>query len=198
MSSITELKLTPCNFDKIWTFVTYMFVHERVQHLILNVVIQMLFANPLELYHSWYRILLVYLSGVLSGSLGHSLFTKDSGLLGASAGVFALLSGNIVFILMNLKDKRLKSIKYIQIFLSLFLIMLEVIVIYYGGDEPSKVGHESHLFGGIGGILTGIYLLENFNENPGIKKISIVALVLYCVLTLAGFGLWYRKCTLST
>lgn len=60
-------------------------------------------------------------------------------------------------------------------------------------DGP-KVSHYSHFFGGIGGLLTGVFLLEDFNQNSGIKKISIFALILYILLVATGIGYWYHAC----
>lgn len=93
----------PCAKSEIWRLFSYMFVHStNVLHIVGNLVIQLVFASPLESFHSWGRLLIVYLSGVLAGALGHNALAKErtDNLIGASAGVFALLTANIVYMIL--------------------------------------------------------------------------------------------------
>ena len=46
----------------------------RYVHITTNMLVQLLVGLPLELVHRWWRIAIVYLSGVLAGSLGSSVF----------------------------------------------------------------------------------------------------------------------------
>ena len=65
----------------------------------LNVLIQLLIALPLETEQGRIRVLVIYIGGVLSGSLGASIF-ENSLMLGASSGVYSLLMSHIPHIFM--------------------------------------------------------------------------------------------------
>lgn len=56
-----------------WRFVTYMFVHVGVMHIMMNLIIQIFLGVALELVHHWWRVALVYLAGVAAGSMGTSI-----------------------------------------------------------------------------------------------------------------------------
>lgn len=45
--------------------------------------------------HKWWRVGLVYLGGVIAGSLGHSLSDPNVYLAGASGGVYALIAAHL-------------------------------------------------------------------------------------------------------
>ena len=45
---------------------------------------------------TWWRLLLVYLAGVIAGSLGTSITDPSVYLAGASGGVYALLSHELI------------------------------------------------------------------------------------------------------
>ncbi|KAJ8910386.1 hypothetical protein NQ315_017279, partial [Exocentrus adspersus] len=103
--STSDMKKTfrfePVRCFQIWRFVTYMLVHDDWYHLSLNVVIQCIFALLLEKRQGHLRILLLYLLGGVTGVLGASCFHPDL-LIGASAGVYALLISNVADIILVL------------------------------------------------------------------------------------------------
>lgn len=55
-----------------WCFITYMFVHNGYSHIVGNLLVQLFLGIPLEMVHRWWRVMLIYLSGVIAGSLGKS------------------------------------------------------------------------------------------------------------------------------
>lgn len=83
-----------------WRFVSYMFVHVGITHLMMNLIIQIFLGIALELVHHWWRVALVYLAGVLAGSMGTSLTSPRIFLAGASGGVYALITAHIATIIM--------------------------------------------------------------------------------------------------
>lgn len=92
---------TPYRRYEAWRFVTYMFVHIGVMHLIMNLIVQLMLGVALELVHHWWRIALVYLAGVAAGSMGTSIHNPNICLAGASGGVYALIIAHIATIIMN-------------------------------------------------------------------------------------------------
>ena len=85
--------------EDAYRYLTYQFSHSNVYHLIGNVLIQLLLGIPLEFMHGSWRIMIVYLAGVLSGSVGHVLW-NISNVGGASGGVYAMLTAHFASVLM--------------------------------------------------------------------------------------------------
>lgn len=84
----------PMKMNELWRFITYTFLHAGSIHLSLNVLIQIMISFPLETEQGHFRVFLVYFGGVLSGSLGASIFERFL-MVGASAGVYSLLMSHI-------------------------------------------------------------------------------------------------------
>lgn len=72
---------------------------------------------PLEMVHRWWRVLLVYLAGVVAGSLGTSVSDPAIYLAGASGGVYAVMAAHLASIIMvgSLKSGNTKIVlNYVQ------------------------------------------------------------------------------------
>lgn len=82
----------------------------------MNLVVQLLLGIPLEMVHRWWRVLLVYLAGVIAGSLGTSITDPGVFLAGASGGVYALITAHLaILVMVN---------NHIIFYLHIFLIFL--------------------------------------------------------------------------
>lgn len=71
-----------------------------VFHLVVNLLVQIMLGIPLEMVHGWWRVLLVYLAGVVAGSLGTSVSDPGVYLAGASGGVYAIIAAHLASICM--------------------------------------------------------------------------------------------------
>lgn len=91
---------SPYRRYEAWRFVSYMFVHVGVMHIVMNLIVQMFLGVALELVHQWWRVSLVYLAGVLAGAMGTSIANPDVFLAGASGGVYALITAHIATIIL--------------------------------------------------------------------------------------------------
>mgnify|MGYP000157304603 CR=1 FL=1 len=84
-----------------WRFYTYCFVHAGYQHLIGNMIMQILIGSPLEYVHGTFRICVLYSVGVVVGSFTALIVTPNSRLVGASGGDFCLISAVIANVILN-------------------------------------------------------------------------------------------------
>lgn len=81
-----------------------MFVHVGIMHITMNLLVQLFLGTALELVHCWWRVALVYLSGVLAGAMGTSMANPKVFLAGASGGVYALITAHIATVILNFED----------------------------------------------------------------------------------------------
>lgn len=142
--------------------------------------------------HCWWRVALVYLSGVAAGSMGTSIANPRIFLAGASGGVYALITAHIATIIMNWRE-----MEYAIIQLFVFLVFCSTDVgfsIYRHLNDPNdRVGYIAHLCGGIAGLLVGIGVLRNLNVRPHEKYLWFMAVTIYTGLMTAGicFHIFY-------
>lgn len=105
----------PDQKDEAWRFILYMFVHAGWVHLLFNLSVQLLVGLPLEMVHGSGRLAIIYLSGVLAGSLGSSVFDRNAILVGASGGVYALLAAHLANVLLNYQEMQLGVLRVLAI-----------------------------------------------------------------------------------
>nr|XP_053627754.1 inactive rhomboid-related protein 2-like [Cherax quadricarinatus] len=77
------------------------FFYAGYVHLLSNVVVALFVGVPLEMVHKWWRLLILYVAGVLAGSLAASMFDPHSYLVGASGGCYALIAAHLANIIIN-------------------------------------------------------------------------------------------------
>ncbi|KAM7312690.1 protein rhomboid-like [Ixodes scapularis] len=69
-----------------------------------NIILQLAFGLPLEMVHSWWRVMIVYCSGVQCGPLAQFFFNPHVYLAGSSSGVYALQTAHLAHIVTNFRD----------------------------------------------------------------------------------------------
>lgn len=90
----------PGHRARAWRFLTYMFMHVGLEQLGFNALLQLMIGVPLEMVHGVLRISLLYLAGVLAGSLTVSITDMRAPLVGGSGGVYALCSAHLANVVM--------------------------------------------------------------------------------------------------
>lgn len=66
----------------------------------MNLLVQILLGIILEVFHSWWRVMMIYFAGVLAGSLGTFVFDSVHQLAGASGGVYSLITAHVATIIL--------------------------------------------------------------------------------------------------
>lgn len=94
------LAFSPVHKLDLWRYLTYALLHAGSTHLLINLVLQLVIAFPLETDVGHIKVTLVYVGGILSGSLAASLCTDFSLLVGASSGIYSLLLSYVPHIFM--------------------------------------------------------------------------------------------------
>ncbi|TRY70811.1 hypothetical protein TCAL_10009 [Tigriopus californicus] len=160
-----------------WRFLTYMFVHIGIGHFVFNIIMQLIVGLPLEMQQEGWvgslRVAMVYLCGVVAGSLGTSLVDAYTYMAGASGGVYALIAAHLSTLILNWKEDSSIRIKKVihqpltRIVRLLFIVLLTVhdlglaIYVRYYAQEENRTGFMGHLCGAIAGFLVGVFVLDN-------------------------------------
>ncbi|XP_058975088.1 protein rhomboid [Musca domestica] len=168
-----------------WRFVTYMFVHVGLMHLFMNLIIQIFLGVALELVHHWWRVALVYLAGVVAGSMGTSLTSPRIFLAGASGGVYALITAHIATIIMNWNEMEY-AIVQLFVFLIFCLTDLGTSIYRHITDQHDQIGYMAHLSGAIAGLLVGIGVLRNLEVRRWERILWWIAVIFFFALMMTG------------
>lgn len=171
----------PSKRYEIWRFVTYMFVHKRLDHLLGNLIAQCIFGTWLELVHSSWRVAAVYVLGVITGSMLHSVENPGNSLIGASGGVYALFTAHIASIIMNWQDTKHAML---QLYFFIIIGSTEVLTAIY--CCATTTSNSSHLGGSIAGFLVGILVLEVSKHEPYKEKLWWIAGIIYSSFMTSG------------
>ncbi|MFH4981460.1 hypothetical protein AB6A40_008169 [Gnathostoma spinigerum] len=178
----SPLIFNPHKKTEIWRYFTYMLIHVGIFHIIFNVMTQVMLGIPLELVHKAWRIMLVYLSGVLAGSLVVSIFDPNVYLAGASGGVYALLAAHLAELIINWSEMEFAWVR--AGVLTLLIGSDASLAIYqrYYVREKDQVSYVSHLAGFIAGILMGIIVLRNFSRKSWERFLWWISFAILIVL----------------
>ncbi|KAK6052481.1 peptidase, S54 family [Cooperia oncophora] len=98
---IGPLLFAPKLRAQVWRFLTYALLHAGLLHLLGNMVVQIVIGVPLEIVHKPWRIGPLYLMAVLTGALLQYTLDPAVYVVGASAGVYALLTAHLANIFIN-------------------------------------------------------------------------------------------------
>ncbi|XP_045046791.2 rhomboid-related protein 2 isoform X2 [Desmodus rotundus] len=111
----------PMKREEAWRFLSYMLVHAGIQHILGNLAMQLILGVPLEMVHKGLRVGLVYLAGVIAGSLASSIFDPLKYLVGASGGVYALMGGYFMNVLVNFQEM-IPAFGVVRLLIIIFII----------------------------------------------------------------------------
>jgi len=174
--SLSFLKLPSDFFDfvmKPWSFITYGFVHYDFFHILFNLLILYYISRMILNLFRPKMALNIYFLGIISGALAFlfvfnvvpNLFLKPtSGLVGASAGIRALL----IFLGVYMADTEVRvlvvnvKLKYIAI----LLVVMDVLGLF----TWNQGGNVAHLGGALLGYFYAIKLKQGKDIGTGFEK----------------------------
>jgi membrane associated rhomboid family serine protease len=148
---------------RLWEFVTFQFIHGGLTHVLFNCMGLYFFGPWLERWWGSLRFIGFYL---LCGTAGAAFYTLllllhlvpghfQSGLVGASAGIYGILIG-VAFIAPNLRVMLLFppiELSMRQLAIGLMAISTGAILFSLGGNEGGEAGH-------LGGAILGFILMR--------------------------------------
>ena len=162
---------------KPWTMVTYFFTHEGFFHIIFNMLFLYWFGKLIVEYMGSKKLVSLYIIGGLAGGIFFIIIynllpvfqdrVTTSVMLGASAGVFAVVVGaatlmpNFTFFLLLLGPVRIKYIALFYVFLSFAQTI--------GANAGGELAH-------LGGAFIGYIYIRQLQKGNDIGTWVIVSL----------------------
>lgn len=164
---------------KVWTLLTYAFLHAGILHLGVNMLVLYLAGSQLESRLGAKKTLTIYFASVLGGALlfmAASVLTQKGFLLGASAGVIGVLSAFLVL----MENRVMRFLFFFVIPLNLrprpiliFMLCIELLGFLFFEIAPhsggSGVGYSAHLGGMAAGVLS-VLIIEGKLANFSLPK----------------------------
>uniref|UniRef100_A0A673IKR9 rhomboid protease n=1 Tax=Sinocyclocheilus rhinocerous TaxID=307959 RepID=A0A673IKR9_9TELE len=161
-----------------WRYLSYIFMHAGIEHLGLNMAMQLLVGVPLEMVHGALRIGLVYACGVLAGSLAVSVMDMTAPVVGSSGGVYALVSAHLANVVMVIK----KCLYFLIMAFGRAVWLRFYPPAFPPCPNPSFVAH----LGGVAvGLTLGVVVLQNYEQRLQEQSLfwiffSVYTLFIFC------------------
>jgi membrane associated rhomboid family serine protease len=147
---------------QLWRFITFQFLHASIMHITFNMFALFFFGPMMESYLGRWRFLAFYLLCGVAGPLSYVFFyflhiasaSRNSGLIGASAGVFGVLIAaaqvlpNATVLIYGILPVRLRTLAWV-------LLAIAIYTVFTNGHNAG--GEAAHL----GGAALGYLLIKN-------------------------------------
>jgi len=167
-----------------WRFITPMFLHVDLMHLMMNTLGVISLSQPLKHIFGLKRLLLIYFIAGVSGVVMSFAFSNSLS-AGASTAIFGML-GTHVYLYFRHKEA------YRYIFGTQFLTLIAINFIY--GFVVQGIDNYGHLGGFIGGIVVA-YALGI--KTDAIKRKQLLAIPLLAAVTAMGIQYGFVRYNLS-
>ena len=157
-----------------WQFVTYIFLHGSIWHLLLNMLVLFFFGPELERALGRPRFLLLFFSAGILGGAGWLalIYPYESMCLGASGAIFGLL-GAFAALYPN-REITLLLFFVLPITLKAWVLVgalgvIQLFMVLQPG--PTGVAYSAHLAGGLAGFVYGWMLRgKPFRTTAGLQQ----------------------------
>lgn len=154
----------PAVLFRPWTLISYMFLHAGLGHLVFNMIGIFFFGPRLEMKLGGSTFVRFYLLAGIGGAVAQAVFATAAPMVGASAGVYAVLAGFAYF---WPHERILLIFPPIPIKAWILVSVLFAIAIYSGiTDTQAGVAHFAHL----GGAVVGFAFLKWWEWRRGSAK----------------------------
>ncbi|GMR40188.1 hypothetical protein PMAYCL1PPCAC_10383, partial [Pristionchus mayeri] len=165
----------------VWRFWTYQFLHAGITHLVGNIIMQCLIGIPLEIVHKVWRIGPLYTMAVVSGALLQYTLDPKVSLVGASGGVYALITAHLANVFLNWNEM---PFRWVRIGIIGVYLVFDIGMVFYRrviADECDTVSHAAHIAGGITGFCFGIFILHNMVKHKWEQIVRMICVIAYII-----------------
>eukprot|EP00043_Microstomoeca_roanoka_P028531 m.18384 g.18384 ORF g.18384 m.18384 type:complete len:366 (-) comp8475_c1_seq1:128-1225(-) len=178
LSFSSELAFRPGCREEVYRFITYVFVHAGVSHILFNCLLQVIVGIPLELVHGPLRVMGVYFMGGLAGSFASSVVDPNANLVGASAAVYSLVGAHVADTFLNWAEMPFRWVRAAILFLLISTDLSLSIYNRYNAENGTHVSYSGHLAGFLLGCTLGTVILKNLEGHDYERIIGYVGVAL--------------------
>ena len=152
------LVLSQDSFMQPWRFVSSIFIHGSLIHLVSNLFALILFGFILEKVIGSRKMTIVFfVSGIVANLIAVNFYNSSLGASGAIYGIMGCL---------NILRPKMVVWAY-SLPMPMFLAAIVWVVVgIFGVFMPSNTGHIAHLSGIAVGVLFGIYYYKTYRQEP--------------------------------
>ena len=129
--------------------------------------------------------MLIYLTGVLAGSLAVSIADPSVYLAGASGGVYALITAHLANVMFNWSEMEFPALRLIG-FIIIAGVDTGVAVYYRYVGEMVSISYTAHIAGGVVGLLLGTVLLRHLSYKTWERAVWWCSLLIFLGLFLGA------------
>ncbi|KAG0300582.1 hypothetical protein BGZ97_003160 [Linnemannia gamsii] len=181
--------------DQWFRFITPVFLHGGVLHLLFNLLFQMRTGADLERDMGWWRFAIIYMTSGIAGFIfGGNFAPILSPSMGASGALFGLIGCLVLDLIQNWK-------LVVRPCWELSKLSLMILVSFAFGLLPF-LDNFAHIGGFIAGILTGLVFMPvvYFSKRDkyiklGLRVIALPLIVMLIVLGLTNFYKGVNNCS---
>lgn len=178
---------------QIWRFLTPVFLHAGLAHLLTNCFSQLIFGSMIESMIGFWKTAGIYFASAVGGNL-FSALVSNSPSVGASTAISGLLGIYIGYIIVSWKamdypgSPRAQMVCFVAI-----IVILNVLIGTGSGDGISYVDNYGHLGGLITGTTISMFVVKAMGGRyqDYEKKVELYGKILTAVYFLLGFILFY-------
>ncbi|XP_065356682.1 rhomboid-related protein 2 [Calliphora vicina] len=156
-----QLMFMPETINEYWRYFTYMLLHSDVLHLSMNVCLQFVIGFCLESEQGHLKVACIYVIGGVAGSLATLYLQPQLSLMGASAGVYAMLMSHIPHLLKNFHNlpyRYLRILALVILFISDMCFTTFHVLINHNTNP--RICLEAHAAGAISGVVFGFLIFS--------------------------------------
>jgi len=194
--------------DEWWRYFTYSLVHTDESHLYLNLALFVSIGTMLHTTNNTITLLLLYMIGVVSGSLTFYVFDATSQpLVGCSGGVYCLVGASLSTMVLNWREDSVILFKYwpnrapiayfgrfgqiLRLTAVFLLICLEFIPAALRRYQNKDIGVSvvAHSFGFVSGLMVGAMVLRDTNETVCKRRFKLVVWSVFILGLGAALGI---------
>ncbi|XP_037973402.2 rhomboid-related protein 2 [Plutella xylostella] len=174
-----------------WRLLTYGLLHASPAHLALNALVALVVGWRLEREQRWWRLGALWAGGVAGGALGAGALQPTVHMVGASAGVYALLTAHLPNVCLRFGHIPLWWFRPLSVVVlsaseglcSLWARDLEGVSWSGGAGDQDRVAWSAHALGALVGVPLGFLVFTG--ENSG-KPALVACRVVSAALLLGG------------
>lgn len=138
-----------------WRFVSPIFLHAGILHLLMNMIMQVRVGPSLEKAFGTVRIAIIYMLSGIFGNISSSIFLPTEVEIGASGALFGFIGVLLCDLIRNWSLLQ-------SPFKNLIMLIITILISFAIGLLPG-IDNFCHLGGFVMGILTGFILIPNLS-----------------------------------